>query len=155
MTKQSKSGEGNTHHENRDLENHLGDTFKAEDQDNNEWQGQQLSTKSDPLVDKGTGKPVILRVFEFSANPIVLKREKPTKQQLFDAHALQIKHFLWKDGLEPLDIISPKIVVSKKREKYRIFVTCQPKPGVTLVETPQTLQELTHTHGNRLTPTTG
>lgn len=108
-----------------------------------DWEGRTVEANSEPIVDKGNGKPIILRVFEFTANPLVLKKEKPTKQQLFDSHAVEIKHFLWKDGLESLDIIPPRIVVSKKKEKYRIFVTCQARPGVSVLETPITLQQLT------------
>ena len=144
MTKQSKSGVEikDTHYDNRNADNHLGEKFETVGAEH-KWIGQEIEATSDPLIDSGTGRPVIIRMFEFAANPEVLKREKPTKQQLFNSHAAQIKSFLWRDGLQPYEAVSPKVTTSKKREKYRIFVTCEPRPGVVLAEKTHTLQELT------------
>lgn len=108
------------------------------------WEGQELEVKSDPLVDSGTGTAVIIRVFEFEANPETLKRMKPTKQELFNAHAGQIKMMLWGDGLETFEGVEPKIVTSKKVDKYRIYVACKARPGIAVNETLKTLQELIH-----------
>lgn len=107
------------------------------------WEGQDIEVKSDPLIDSGTGKPVIIRMFQFAANPEILKKFKPTKQELFNSHATQIKHMLWADGLRPLDGISPSVNTSKKREMYRIFVTCEARLGLNIIEKPKTLQEIT------------
>lgn len=106
------------------------------------WEGQELEVKSDPLMDDGTGSKVIIRMFQFAANPEILKKLKPSKQELFNSHAMQIKSMLWADGLVPRDDISPTVNTSKKREMYRIFVTCEPRLGVSVLETPKTLQEL-------------
>lgn len=116
----------------------LGERFKA-----GNWEGQDIEVRSDPLVNDGTGKPILLRMFEFEANPVALKRMKPTKQELFNSHVMQIRTMLWADGLNVLDVIPPRVVISKKIESYRIFVACQPKDGVALNEKPRTLQELT------------
>jgi hypothetical protein len=111
-----------------------------------QWYGQQVGTNSDPLVDGGIGNAIILRSFEFTANPEILKKVKPNKQELFNNHASQIRMFLWKDGLEPIDV-EPRIVVSDKKDSYRIFVGCKPKAGIALMEKPQTLQDLTKQNG--------
>lgn len=132
-------------HTMKDDNGSLGESFKTVGAEH-AWEGQDIEVKSDPLVDSGTGKPVILRVFEFSANPEMLKKMRPTKQELFSGHAMQIKTMLWADGLQPFEGISPTVNTSKKREKYRIFVTCEPRPGISVLERPQTLQEITKAH---------
>lgn len=144
MTKQSKSGEEvqSKTHKSHKVEDHINQQFTTTDGKYG-WFGQEVEVHSDPLIDSGSGKPVIIRMFEFAANPEILKQEKPTKQQLFDNHAAQIRSFLWRDGLQPYEGVSPKVSTSKKREKYRIFVACEPKPGVVLLERPKKLQDLT------------
>ena len=104
-----------------------------------QWYGQSVDVKSDPLVDKGTGDNIIIRTFEYSANPLILKT-KPTKQELFNSHAEQIKLFLWKDGLEVVEDVSPRIILKDKN--YQILVGCKAKKGVAIMEKPQTLQEI-------------
>jgi len=120
----------------------LGDSFETVGQ-KEKWIGQEVEVQSDPLVDSGTGKPVILRFFEFKADPLAFKRDNPSNQQLFNSHAEQIKHFLWRDGLMPLEIMEPRIIRSKKKDGYRIMITCEPRPGVVLAEETQTLQQIT------------
>lgn len=122
----------------------LGESFETVGTEH-KWTGQEISVASDPLMDSGTGKPIIFRMFEFKANPENLKKMKPTKQQLFDSHAKQIQVMLWSDGLVPFEGVSPKVTTSKKRESYRIFVACEPALGQVLVERPKTLQELSTT----------
>lgn len=114
-----------------------------------DWYAQQVEAKSDPMMDKGIGDAIILRTFDFEANPVSFKQLKPTKQDLFNSHAQQIKMFLWQDGLEPIDIIKPTIVISKKKDGYRIFVGCKPKAGVALMEKPQTLQDIMKHNANK------
>lgn len=116
-------------------------------EEKNDWFGQEVETKSDPMIDSGSGSAIILRTFDFEANPESFKKLKPTKQELFDSHSQQIKMFLWKDGLEPIDIIEPRIIISKKKDGYRIFIGCKAKDGVALMEKPQTLQELMNNNG--------
>lgn len=110
-----------------------------------DWYGQEASARSQPLVDSGTGIPVIMRFFEFKANTEVLKKGKPDKQELFNSHAQQIKIMLWADGLQPFEAIEPRIILSKKKDSYRIMVGCIPKNGVALTDTTKTLQELIKT----------
>lgn len=131
-----------------DLKDHLGKEFKAQGVEGG-WVGQEISVKSDTQLsdDHGVGKPIILRHFEFAANPEVFKQHKPTKQELFDSHRQFIETFLWKDGLTPIDFIPPTIKISKKKDKYRILVTCQARAGQIIAEKPQTLTEIAN--GNR------
>lgn len=145
MTKISKSGvTKNRHHESKNLDSHLGDRFETVGGE--KWTGQEIEVHSDPLMDSGRGKPVIMRFFEFKLSPDMIKYQKPLNQELFNAHATQIKAFLWKDGLVPYEFLEPRIIWSKKKDGFRIMVACEPRPGVILAETPQTLQQITNPH---------
>lgn len=129
--------------EKKNLNDYLKRSFKATG-DEGTWVGQEIEVKSDTQLsdDKGVGRPVILRHFEFAANPIAFKQRKPTKQELFDNHRAMIEAYLWKDGLTPVEYIPPTIKISKKKDKYRILVTCVTRFGQTLVEKPKTLSEI-------------
>ncbi len=119
----------------------LGQSFRTQDEKHT-WEGQDIEVKGDPLVNDNTGRPIILRVFEFQANPVTLKKMRPNKQELFNSHAMQIKTMLWGDGLQVVKEVPPKIIISKKKDRYQIFVTCELKTGVSLLEQTQTLQDL-------------
>jgi hypothetical protein len=121
------------------LEKNLGDKFITVGT-KDKWEGQEINVTSDPLIDTGTGKPVILRFFEYKANPEKF-RSSLTNQEIFNNHAQQIKLFLWNDGLEPIEVIEPRIIRAKKDMGYRIVIGCQPRPGKVLLEKPQTLQQ--------------
>lgn len=108
------------------------------------WESNQIETDEHPLVDSGTGNKIILRCFEYRANPEAFKLHRPSKQELFSAHARSIEMFLWKDGLLPLPHIKPKIIISKNRQKYRIFVGAQAKNNEVIADRPKTLQEITN-----------
>lgn len=100
------------------------------------WEAQQIEAHSDPLVDKAQGKPIILRTFEFQLNPNLPKNIKFSKQDIFNSHKELIEKILWGDGLRPLDEVKPpKVQISKKLNKYRIFLVCQPRSGATVVDT--------------------
>lgn len=144
MTKISKSGvDKNRHHESHVFDDHKGDSFVTSD-GKNKWEGQEIEVQSDPLIDSGTGTPVILRFFEFKLNPEMMKYKRPSNQDLFNAHAMQIKTFLWKDGLEPFEALEPRIIWAKKKDGFRIMVTCIPRKGIILSESPRTLQQITN-----------
>lgn len=99
------------------------------------WYGKSIETASDPVIDPGTGKPIIIRQFTFYFNPEALLKIKskkipmPTKQELFNSNWQQMKTMLWSDGLVAIEEedFAPRIVVKKK--KYEIFLTCQPRMG--------------------------
>lgn len=133
------------HHESRNVEDHLGDNFATQD---GSWQGREAEVHSDPLIDKGQGKPIVIRPFVFSKSD-AFNELNPSKQELFDSHKHQMQVFLWKDGLEPIEFIPPRVVVSK--DTYTIYVTAQAKVGVPILETPINLQDLTKSNANGYT----
>lgn len=94
--------------------------------------------------DLGSGHAVIMRMFEFGANPIAFKQYKPTKQELFNSHAKQIELTLWGDGLQVMPEVNPTVTINKKKTKYRIFVGAIANKGVLFShnDKPQTLSKL-------------
>lgn len=104
----------------------------------------KVETSSDTHLedDLGSGDAVIIRVFEFSANPDVFKRHTPTKQELFNYHAKGIEVMLWQDGLTVVPEVAPRVVVNKKKTKYHIFVGAMPSKGHLLNVVPQTLTDV-------------
>lgn len=92
--------------------------------------------------DLGTGREVILRMFEFAVNPEIFKDRKPTSQEIFNSHLRGINGILWGDGLKPAEDIEPRLIFSKGGKSYRIFIACNPTMGNILVEKTQTLSEI-------------
>lgn len=109
-----------------------------------EWEGEEIGVESDTKIedDKGTGQEIILRFFDFAANPEVFTMYKPTAQQLFDTHRKGIESLLWTDGLTPYTAIEPRLMFSKDQSSYRFVVSCIPSMGNTLVDKTHTLSEL-------------
>lgn len=114
------------------------------------WTGQQVGVNSNiPLVNDGTGKPYIIRQFDFAFDPNVLikiKQKKipvPTKQELFNSNWHQIRITLWGDGLIAIEdeLFPPRIVIGRK--KYKIILVCEPRFRTMVADKPQTLQEIT------------
>ena len=110
-------------------------TFKI--QDTNEWEGADMQTDSVPLANDGSGKPIILRTFDFDLPPLE-KENFPTKQQLLDFHYSKIIAFLWRDELVPCQKL--KLMFSKDKKHFRIFATCQAKVGSNILEVPELIQ---------------
>ncbi len=104
------------------------------------WSGQELATKSDPIIDPGTGKALVLRVFEFGMNPDY-KGRRPCKQDIFNMHWRQLSTILWSDGLVPKEDLNPRLEFIKGN-KYQIFLLCKPRSGTMIAEKPKTLQDL-------------
>lgn len=102
---------------------------------------QQLETKSEQqLVDAGTGEKVVIRIFEFDFEQF--RGVVPSKQYIFNQHAQMIRHFLWKDGLEACLEVEPKVMVSKRKKRYRIFVTARARFGQMWNDKATTLQDI-------------
>lgn len=80
-------------------------------------------------ADTGEGNAIIVRSFDFKANPEAFKTRTPSKQELFNAHANQIEVILWKDGLQVMPDVKPQLILSKQRNHYRIVVGAEPKKG--------------------------
>src|SRR5690348_11503484 len=102
-----------------------------------EWEGEEVSAQSETKIesDLGTGTPIVIRFFEFGANPEVFRQHKPTAQELFDSHRKGIESMLWVDGLKPFEGLEPKLVFSKNKESYRFIITCTPINA--LIDTPK------------------
>lgn len=108
--------------------------------ENIEWEGHDVQTEAKPLMDTGKGKPIILRVFDFSLPANLPKR--PSKQELIDFHKGKIKAFLWKDELVMIEEL--KLIYSKDYKHFRIFATCQPRAGSVVLEKPKLIQQIAH-----------
>ncbi len=129
------------------LDGHVSKSFETTDGDNS-WYGREISTGGEDgtqMVDSGTGKPFILRTFEFGINPQTSKMFKdlnvrPSKQEIFNSHWPQIRTVLWGDGLVANEDVEPRIVIGA--DKYQIFVLCEPKMRTMVAERPQTLQDV-------------
>lgn len=79
--------------------------------------------------DEGSGKTIVVRSFDFKANPQAFKDHTPSKQELFNTHAHQIEAILWNDGLEVMTDVRPQVILSKRRTGYRIVVGAEPRRG--------------------------
>lgn len=121
-----------TGHRNMD---ELKNSFEIE-KGNEVWNGQELETQSAPLVDPGSGRPIVVRQFEFSWNPAIT--QKPSKQELFNFHAREIRNYLWRDGLVIREDVEPRLMYEETG--YRIFITCEAKGAI--IETPRNLTEV-------------
>jgi hypothetical protein len=127
-------------HDNRNYEDHLGAKVESHNEDG-KWEGQELGVTSDPLIDAGTGKFVLIRKFDYALKPGLKKKEQPkNKQEIFNAHTRQIREFIWKDGMTIREDVPPRVILGKKG--YMIFVTCEAKSGVMWNDKAQTLQEI-------------
>lgn len=107
-----------------------------------EWEGEELGVESTTKIqdDKGVGQAIVLRFFDFAANPEVFKQHKPTANELFASHKMGMEALLWKDGLTPSLDVDPRLMFSKDGSLYRFVVPCIPSQA--LVDNPQTLTEL-------------
>ena len=91
-----------------------------------EWEGEEVSAESKTQLtdDQGTGQEVVLRFFEFGANPEVFAQHKPTAQELFNSHSKGMESLLWRDGLRPYEAVEPRLMFSKDKTKYRFILAC-------------------------------
>jgi hypothetical protein len=108
------------------------------------WEGEEVTAQSETKIesDTGTGQAVIIRFFEFGANPEAFKLHKPTAQELFNSHRKGIESLLWRDGLRLYEGIEPKLMFSKNKKNYRIIITCLPPKGSVMSDEPKTLSQL-------------
>lgn len=102
------------------------------------WEGEEAIVHSDPLLDDGSGIPVVIRKFDFAVPPGV---QLPSKDQLLTHNRSKIVAFLWTDELELIREL--KIELSKDKKHFRIFAICKAKKGSLIHQKPQTLQEIT------------
>lgn len=98
--------------------------------------------------DTGTGKKIVIRSFDFRANPAAFKDHTPSKQELFNAHAKQIEIILWKDGLQVMHEVKPQLKLSKNRLYYRIVVGAEARLGEHFNDKALTLAQAAHGTAN-------
>lgn len=117
-----------------------------EDKEQNWDDVSKIETQSETVLedDKGTGKKVVIRVFEFKANQKVFKAHTPSTQELFDYHAEALKVMLWADGLQVMPDVEPRVMISKNKKFYRIYVGAEPRVGQTIIERTKTLADIAH-----------
>lgn len=133
----------------KDSNHKLGKAFSV-DTGTEKWQSQEFSTQSDPLIDPGTGKPYIIRFFEFKFDVSMLHKLKehkipvPNNQELFNSVWPQIRVMLWGDGLVAVQEaeLPPKIVIEKR--KFKVAIVCQAKFGNTIIDKVRTLNDYLH-----------
>jgi len=113
------------------------------DFEGNDWYGASLQSPTTPLIDPASGKPLIIRSFDFRMNPEV--KQMPNKQELFSAHSKQIMSLLWGDGFRPYEGASPRVAIDMKRRTYRIVVVAEPRLNTTVIETPRSLSQMLST----------
>lgn len=111
----------------------------------NEWTEQDLAVKAgQPLVDSGTGRQVVIRMFDWKwdkkVKPEQIMAAKANKQQLFNSHAKYIRQFLWKDGLSIREDHDPKLIFT--RGGYRIAIVCEARLGMPFDKRSKTLQDV-------------
>jgi hypothetical protein len=100
------------------------------------WYGKEDQTDEKLMHDKGSGEPVIIRLFEFKFPPTL--EVLPTKEQILTPEYLKYLNVqLWSDSLRL--VMEPRVVIDKTGCK--IFAPCQARAGATLMEEPKTLQE--------------
>lgn len=101
------------------------------------WEVNEVEAESDIHLeeDKGLGRPVILRKFDYFLPNLP---QQPSHAELLEQNLPRIKAMLWKDSLDL--ILEPKIV-SNKQGGFTIFATCSPRMGAIMYEQPQTLSE--------------
>ena len=92
--------------------------------------------------DKGVGREIVLRRFRFASNPQI--KQLPAAQELFNSHLKGIQGMLWSDGWRPIDGMEPRLIFSKSKRNYDIFIACEPMLGQTVLEKPQTLSQIAH-----------
>lgn len=112
------------------------------DGDKYEVEQVQVESKTHLEDDKGKGKELILRFFEYTANPEMFKNKLPSAQELFNAHHREMEIKLWQDGLIPDANIEPRLLLSKNKSHYKFVIGCRLGKGQILTQTPVTLSEL-------------
>lgn len=100
------------------------------------WYGKENQTDEKLMHDQGTGKPIVIRLFEFKFPPTL--KELPTKEQILTPEYIkQVQTQLWADSLRL--VMEPRVVIDK--EGCKIFAPCEARAGANFIEEPKTIQE--------------
>lgn len=92
--------------------------------------------------DKGEGDAIVLKFFDYEANPQTFAQRLPTAQELFNAHLKEMEQSLWVQGLKVEQNIEPRFMFSKDKKGYRFIIGCRLARGRILKESPLTLPQL-------------
>jgi len=111
-----------------------------------QWKATQGEVHSDTKLedDIGQGRKIVIRSFDYKANPEAFKLHIPEKQELFNYHARGIEEFLWGDGLVLVKEVQPKLIISKDKTGYRIIVGATNRFGEYFNDNAQTLTQIAH-----------
>lgn len=111
-----------------------------------QWKVTQGEVHSDTKLedDIGTGRQIVIRSFDYKANPEAFRFSTPTKQELFDAHKRGIEEFLYRDGLVRVEEVAPKLIISKDKTGYRIIVGATNRMTEYFADKAQTLTDIAH-----------
>lgn len=104
--------------------------------DAHKWYGVDNRTDDKTMHDKGSGEPVVIRLFEFRLDPSL--KELPTKEQILTPEYIKhLQTLLWADSLRL--VTEPRVVIDK--ESIKVFAPCQARTGANFLEEPKLLQE--------------
>lgn len=139
----------NRSHKKRDLTQHITGEAQAIEKSaidspvtDIKWDVKQAEVHSDIAFsdDKGDGRPIILRQFDYVLQPGI---QKPTAEDILTEGYLKfLEAQLY--FVDELDLVQkPKVVINDKG--FKIFATCQARKGsiIPYHNKPQTLTELT------------
>lgn len=100
------------------------------------WYGKEDQTEKKSIHDKGSGEPVVIRLFEWKLSPTL--ERLPTKEEILTPEYLRhMQNELWGDALRL--VMEPRVVIDK--ESIKIFAPCQARTGQSFLEDPKLLQE--------------
>lgn len=129
-----------------DLDKVAGATTEVKEKSSGErWHASDIQSelsKTKLQDDKGEGDALVLKFFDYQANPETFERHQPTAQQLLGAHLKEMEMVLWEQGLKIDPNIEPRLIFSKDNKGYRFVLGCRLARGRILRESPLTLSEL-------------
>lgn len=107
------------------------------------WDTNEVSFNTDPLVDPRTGKNLVVRCSTFKFPPAIIdSKKKPSKQELFNSVAKQISDMLWKDGLARVEdeSVAPKVSVGPNG--FTVYITAEARNGVMWNDNARALEDI-------------
>lgn len=125
-----KKADKNRVHTSRELEDHVVAQTTIDKQEGIDPQYEvtegEVHSSTNLEDDKGFGKAVVIRFFNFKANPAAFRAYIPTGQELFNAHRPQIESLLYADELQIMDEFTPRVTIAKNKKSYKIVVAGLP-----------------------------
>lgn len=110
--------------------------------DSAEVQQLEVQSKTHLEDDVGHGNPAIIRTFTFGMNLHSFTEAKPTKQDIFNSHLKGIEIALWRDGMQLMTDVVPRVIFNVEKAQYSVIIGAKPLKGHILRESTKTLKEL-------------